>query len=143
MSSYETDFYAWTNEQTQLLRSGKLGEIDVANIAEELESLGKSEKRELENRLVVLLAHLLKWQLQPEHRGKSWLATIDEQRRRLKKHLKESPSLKPTIPDAVEDAHQYALAELLRVTPFEKNDLPAECPYSIEQIINPGFYPDE
>lgn len=140
--NYEKDFYAWTNDQARLLRAGKLSEIDIEHIAEELESLGRSEKRELVNRLAILLAHLLKWQLQPERRGKSWVATIDEQRRRLEDHLNDNPSLKPALSEAVEKAHQYALAELLRVTPFEKNDLPSMCPYNVEQIFDPDFYPE-
>ena len=80
---YEHDFYDWANTQAALLRSGKLEAADIENIAEEIESMGKGERRELENRLVVLLLHLLKWQFQPERRGKSWRATIRIQRRDL------------------------------------------------------------
>lgn len=140
--SYETDFYKWTNEQARLLKAGKFDQIDIENIVEELETLGRGEKRELVNRLAVLLAHLLKWQLQPERRGKSWRATIEEQRRQLKKHLKEDPSLKPFLNEAIEDAHLSAIAELVRVTPFEKKDLPDSCPYSIEQIFDDEYLPD-
>ena len=78
---YEEDFYAWTMEQAQLLRSGEFSELDIENIAEELETMGRSDKREIESRLTVLLAHLLKWQLQVGLRSKSWSGTIREQRR--------------------------------------------------------------
>src|SRR6201987_1073526 len=94
---YEEDFYAWTAEQARLLRSGKLTSIDVANIAEEIESLGRSDKRAIESRLTVLLTHLLKWQLQPAMRSSSWTGAIREQRRQIEKLLKESPSLRPFI----------------------------------------------
>jgi hypothetical protein len=98
---YESDFYAWANEQATLLREGRFAEADVENIADEIESLGRSEKRDLVNRLAVLLAHLLKWQFQPVWRGKSWRLTIKEQRRRLSEHLDENPSLKPLVGEAI------------------------------------------
>ncbi len=86
---YEKDFYAWTVEQARLLRAGELSALDVANIAEEIESLGRSDRRELGSRLTVLLLHLLKWRSQPDTRSKSWLATIREQRRQIEKLLRE------------------------------------------------------
>jgi hypothetical protein len=93
-TSYETDVVAWANEQAALLRSGKLSAIDALNIAEEIESVGRSERNELESRMAVLLAHLLKWQFQPERRGHSWEATIKIQRLHLTELLRDSPSLK-------------------------------------------------
>ena len=80
---YETDFYAWTQQQAKLLKTKTWGELDTANLIEEIESLGRKERQELRNRLGILLGHLLKWQYQPHHRSNSWLATIREQRRRL------------------------------------------------------------
>ena len=80
-TAYEADFYAWANEQAALLRAGKLSEADIANIAEEIESIGKTEKRELINRLAVLLLHMLKWRFQPGRRGASLEVTIRNQRR--------------------------------------------------------------
>jgi hypothetical protein len=79
-TSYEKDVVAWAKEQAALLRAGKLSAIDVEHIAEEIEDVGKSEQRELVNRMAVLLAHLLKWQFQPDRRGASWMRTIDAQR---------------------------------------------------------------
>ena len=72
---YEQDFYAWTVEQGRLLRTGELSAIDAVNLAEEIESMGRRDRRELENRLTVLLTHLLKWQMQPDQRSRSWSAT--------------------------------------------------------------------
>ena len=104
-SLYDQDFYAWANTQAALLRAGKLEAADIENIAEEIESMGKSEKRELVNRLVVLLLHLLKWQFQPDQRGTSWTATIRIQRRDLAVHLDDNPSLKSKIPEAINRAY--------------------------------------
>ncbi len=94
---YDQDFYAWANEQAGLLRAGRLSEADIEHIAEEIESMGKSEKRELVSRLTVLLLHLLKWQHQPAFRSKSWRLTLEEQRDRLEDHLADNPSLKSSL----------------------------------------------
>src|SRR5689334_13690461 len=90
---YDTDFYAWTAEQAALLRAGRLSEADVENIAEEIESMGRSERRELVNRLTVLFVHLLKWRHQPGLRPRSWALTIEQQRIQLGRHLDHNPSL--------------------------------------------------
>ena len=89
---YEQDFHAWAMEQAALLRAGKLDCIDVANLAEEIESMARSERRELVNRLTVVLLHLLKWQYQPALRGNSWRLTIEEQRDSLAEHLRGGPA---------------------------------------------------
>ena len=88
---YDHDFYAWANEQAILLREGKLEQADIEHIAEEIESMGKTEKRELVSRLTVLLLHLLKWRFQPTMRGKSWRLSIEEQRIQLALHLRDNP----------------------------------------------------
>lgn len=90
---YETDFYAWTQRQAELLRAAEFSEVDWNNLIKEIETWGRSDKRELSSRLEVLLMHLLEWQFQARKRGKSWRATIAEQRRRLRGMLAESPSL--------------------------------------------------
>jgi hypothetical protein len=96
-AAYDEDFFAWTQEQARLLRSGELSELDIENIAEELESLGRSDKREIDNRLVVLLVHLLKWQVQVGFRSRSWSATVREQREQIQDLLSESPSLRSRV----------------------------------------------
>ncbi|HLB99535.1 MAG TPA: DUF29 domain-containing protein, partial [Acetobacteraceae bacterium] len=93
-SLYDRDFYAWANEQAALLRAGRLAEADLENIAEEIESMGRSEKRELNSRLRVLLMHLLKWRHQPMLRSKRWSNTIAAQRDDIVDHLADNPSLK-------------------------------------------------
>ncbi len=97
---YETDVVAWANEQAALLRSGKLSQLDIANIAEEIEDVGKSEKRELASRMAVLLAHLLKWQFQAGRRGSSWQRTIREQRKSILLRVRKTPSLKSCLTDS-------------------------------------------
>ena len=136
---YETDFYRWTVEQSQLLALGKLDGLDLVNLVEEIESLGRQERSELENRLAILLGHLLKWELQPELRGKSWRLTIREQRLQIQKLLRKNPSLKPYLSAAIADGYELALVLVEKETLLEAQDLPQECPYSIEQILDRNF----
>jgi hypothetical protein len=125
-AAYETDFYAWTIEQAGLLRAGRLSEADIENIAEEIESMGRSEKRELVNRLTVLLIHLLKWQAQPAFRGTSWRLTIAEQRTRLDEHLKDNPSLRSLLTPAIETAYRLALLGAQKETGLAEGAFPPE-----------------
>jgi len=136
---YETDFYAWTQEQAELLQLGKLNALDITNLVEEIRSLGKQQKQELRNRLGVLIGHLLKWEYQPDFRSKSWRVTIREQRRRIKEHLLENPSLKSYLNQAILEAFQDGIDLVLKETPLDEKDLPQECPYSIEQIFDSTF----
>jgi hypothetical protein len=99
-ADYEHDVIAWANEQARLLRSGQFAALDIEHLAEEIEDVGKSEQRELVNRMAVLLAHLLKWHFQPDRQGASWQRTIKEQRRALAFHLKQVPSLQQRLADA-------------------------------------------
>jgi len=139
---YDIDFYAWTQEQSALLSLGQWQSLDIDNLVEEIESLGKQQKQELRNRLSVLIGHLLKWEFQPELRGKSWRATIIEQRDRITLHLKDNSSLKSYLDEAVTDAYKLALSLVVRETPFDYPDLPADCPYAIAQILDPQFPED-
>src|SRR4028119_1218292 len=101
---YELDFYRWTQQQAEFLQAKKWSCLDIPNLVEEIESLGRQERRELENRLGVLLGHLLKWEFQPENRSRSWFATIREQRRRILRLLEKSPSLQPYLCETIESA---------------------------------------
>lgn len=139
---YEVDFYAWTQKQSALLSRGQWQSLDIENLVEEIESLGKQQKQELRNRLGVLIGHLLKWEFQPELRGKSWRATIREQRDRIKLHLKDNPSLKSYLNEAVIEAHKLALSLVVRETSLDYPDLPSDCPYAIAQILDPQFPED-
>ena len=142
-SLYDTDFYAWANEQAALLRAGKLSDADIAHIAEEIESMGRSEKRELVNRLVVLALHLLKWQFQPGLRGNSWRLSVEEQRFRLSSHLDDNPRLKARLDSAIQDAYRLALIEAEKETGLPRRVFPAECPYSFAQMMDAGFWPEQ
>ncbi len=139
---YDQDFYAWANEQAALLRSGKLSVADIENIAEEIESMGKTEKRELVSRLAVLLLHLLKWQFQPGRRGTSWEATITVQRRDLDDHLTDNPSLKSKLPEALYRAYGNAAILAAGETALPKHVFPADCPWSFQQIMDADFWPE-
>jgi len=140
---YETDFYGWTKSQVDALKAGNLQALDVDNLIEEVESMGKSEKRELESRLEVLLMHLLKWQFQPAMKGPSWLFTIDEQRARIARHLRENPSLKSRIDDILEDSYGFAIRLAVKETGLTKSTFPAQCPWTFQQVIDANFWPEE
>ncbi len=138
---YEEDFYAWANQQAELLRAGKISEADIEHIAEEIESMGKGEKRELASRLNVLLLHLLKWQYQPGRRGASWQATIRVQRRDLAVHMKDNRSLKAVLSEAIEQAYGNAIIEAGAETGLLESTFPATCPWSMEQLMDLDFWP--
>jgi hypothetical protein len=139
---YDRDFYAWANEQAGLLRAGRLSDLDIENLAEEIESMGRSEKKELVSRLHVLIMHLLKWQFQPAGRCTSWRLTVVEQRRGLAKHLAANPSLKAVLAEAIEAAHDEAVVGAARETMIELELFPAVCPWMFDQIADSGFWPD-
>ena len=139
---YDQDFYAWSNQQAALLRAGKLSQADIENIAEEIESMGKSEKKELVNRLIVLLLHLLKWQYQPAGRGASWQTSIKGQRNDIERHLRDNPSLKSQLALAISDAYSRALIDVVGETGLAEQTFPSSCPYSFLQMMNGQFWPD-
>jgi ribosomal protein L29 len=140
--TYETDFHAWTLHNAELLRQGRLTEIDVDHIAEELEEMGGNRERELEHRLGVLTAHLLKWRYQPSQRSSSWSGTIKEQRRKLARLLRKNPSLKPLLIDACNDTYGDALAMVERDTGLDERYFPETCPFTLEQILDSEFWPE-
>lgn len=136
---YKTDFYAWTQEQSELLKLGEWQALDILNLVEEIESLGKQQKQELRNRLGILIGHFLKWQYQPDLRSRSWKITIREQRRRIKEHILENPSLKSYLSQAILEAYQDGIDLVLKETPLEEEDLPTENIYTIDQIFDLTF----
>ncbi len=139
---YDRDFYAWASEQAGLLRDGKLTQADIEHIAEEIESMGKTEKRELVSRLAVLLTHLLKWQYQPVRRGASWEVTIRIQRRDLVRHLRDNPSLQAKLDEAISDAYGDAILAAYGETAIPKQTFPATCPWSFDQMMAEDFWPE-
>ena len=142
MISYDKDFYSWTQEQAELLRNGRFSELDIDNLIEEVGSIGRSEKRELESRLTILLLHLLKWKYQEVRRGKSWQLSIDEQRIQFEKTLNENPGLKPALDQIIKDAYKLAVIKAARETKISKSVFPECCPWNLAQFIDDGFYPD-
>lgn len=140
-ATYEKDFYAWLLKSAELLRQGKFSELDVEQIAEELEGMARSDKRQLINRLAVVLAHLLKWQYQPEKRSKSWERTIREQRKRISLLLEESPSLKSEIDQRLSDAYEIAVLSAANETGLDDDRFPESCEYSLEEVLA-EIYPD-
>mgnify|MGYP003376126329 CR=1 FL=1 len=142
MINYERDFYGWTQEQAALLKSGRLNELDIANLIEEVETMGRSEKRALESRLTVLLLHLLKWQYQPVRRGRSWTLSIITQRLKFDSLIKDNPGLKPHLSDILSNAYRLSRVQASKETDIDLSVFPTECPWSFEQIMNDTFYPD-
>jgi hypothetical protein len=139
--SYDTDFYDWTKQQAALLRSGDLSGADLQNIAEEIESMGKSEKRELRSRLTILLLHMLKWTHQPEKRVPSWEATIRVQRPEITEHLDENPSLKHELDESITRAYKTARELAAGETGLPRSTFPLDCPWTFDEMINEDHWP--
>ncbi len=139
---YEKDFYAWAKENARLMREGRLSDIDIEHIAEELESMTRSEKRELISRLAVLMSHLLKWQFQQEKRSNSWKNTIDAQREDVSELLEDSPSLRHEIGDKLQKAYSKAKLLVAAETGMARERFPATCPYDLDQVLSEEFSPE-
>ncbi|AWK43694.1 DUF29 family protein [Photorhabdus laumondii subsp. laumondii] len=139
---YNSDFYGWTQEQASLLRSGDLSQLDRENLSEEIESMGNSQRNELESRLEVLFLHLLKWQFQSERQGRSWKLTIEEQRRKIARRLKKNPSLKSELSEISSDAYGDAIIAAERETNIRRSVFPETCPWTFEQIMDENFWPE-
>lgn len=139
----QQDFYAWTQQQAELLRSRQFNKIDLEQLIEEVESMGNSELRELESRLTVLLMHLLKWQYQANFQTRSWILTIKEQRRRIVKRLQQSTSLKNKLAEIINDAYELARGDAADETGLPESDFPVTCPWTYPQIVDMEFWPSE
>lgn len=138
---YEKDFYAWALESAQLIREGKFTEVDIKHLAEEVESMGKSDRRKLISHFAVLLAHLLKWQFQPERRSNSWQYTIKTQRFEVNELLIDSPSLKYELDKQLEHAYEKALLLAANETGLSTEIFPKVCPFSLEETLDNDFFP--
>lgn len=139
---YEHDFYEWTQRTAEQLEVGQFDEVDLEHVAEEIRDMGKSERRQLTNRLAVLIAHILKWDAQPERRGNSWAATIRTQRIRLKGLLQDSPSLKPHLVETLPEIFELGALIAVKQTSLPRREFPASCPYTVDQLLS-DYYPDE
>ena len=141
-TGYDRDFHAWSMEQARLIRTLTIPGLDSENVAEEIESLGRSDKRELLNRTTVLLAHLLKWQFQPERRGQSWRATVNEQRRAIDVILEESPSLRRTMPAVIGKAYRFARKDAAAETEIDAERFPDSCGWAAEALFQEDWFPE-
>lgn len=140
---YETDFYEWTQGQARLLRERRWADLDLENVAEEIETLGRSDKRQIESRLQVLIAHLLKWKYQPGLRPQSWSGTITEQRLRIEDLLKESPSLDRYPANVFLRQYLGARLKASAQTGIAFDLFPERCPFTIEEVLDVDFFPEE
>lgn len=140
---YEKDFYAWTQEQAALMSQGKWTGLDVPNLVEEIESLGRQQRSELRNRLSVLLMHLLKWEYQVAKRSRSWRTTIRIQRIDIAKLMKYSPSLKPYLAEAIDDAYETAIIAAANETGLSETTFPDKAEYTAQQVLDSSFFPGE
>lgn len=141
-SLYDTDYSLWLEKTAQLLRNGQINELDLPNLAEEIEDMGKREKRAVENNVEILLMHLLKYQYQPEKRSNSWKYTIFEHRDRLEKAFRDSPSLKPYSQKIFEQCYSKARQRAAIETGIEIDIFPVESPFTVEQTLNPNYLPE-
>jgi hypothetical protein len=142
-TSYTTDVFAWSCDQARLIRSGKLDQLDLEHIAQEIEDVGKSEQREMASRMAVLLAHLLKWQFQPDKRSTSWRLTITEQRRLLVRRLQKMPSLAPMLedPEWVDEIWIDAKVLAMKETGLDFDHFPHQCLWSLVQVLEMDWQP--
>jgi Domain of unknown function DUF29 len=132
---HEDDLYAWVEEQCALLRAGRVSEVDALNVAEELSDLAHAQYDKLESALTVLTQHLLKWDHQPSRRTRSWALTIREQRRRVVRVLKENPSLKSRLSEAMAEGYDYGRLRALGETKLAESALPESCPYTFDEMM--------
>lgn len=140
--AYDDDFFAWTQEQARLLRNGELADIDMENLAEEIESTGRSNRRELRSRLAVLIMHLLKWRFQPVFRSNSWSGTIREQRKQVHDLVEESPSLGSLLSNELAVVYEAAVIKAVIDTGLGDGSFPVDCPFTPEQILSEDFLPE-
>jgi hypothetical protein len=138
---YLADFNSWLAQTTQLLREHRWQEIDITHLIEEVENLGKSERRGITSQLTRLLLHLLKWQHQPQRRSDSWLDSITDARTQIELAIEDSPSLKNYPTEQLKESYQRARRQAAKQTSLEISVFPVVCPYSIEQVLAEDWLP--
>jgi hypothetical protein len=139
---YETDFYAWTQHQAEQLRSLRPSGFDWANLAEEIEDLGKGQKHKIESKLTIVLLYLLKLAYQPESTKAGWRSSVIEHRRRIARIVRDSPSLRRYPSTVIEEEYAPARTMAAEETGLALTTFPATCPFTIEQVLDPSFWPD-
>ncbi|MEH2142979.1 DUF29 domain-containing protein [Nostoc sp.] len=141
-SLYDQDFYLWIETTAKKLKEGRLAEVDLANLIEEIESMGRSEKQAIDSNLIVVLMYLLKYKFQSNKRSNSWKATIREYRRRLTRAFKDSPSLKPYFQEVFPECYQDARKQASDETGLSLDTFPLESPFSADECLDEEFLPD-
>lgn len=139
--AYEQDFVAWLEDQAVRARRGETESLDLDNIAEELEGMARSDRREIRNRLTVLLVHLLKHEFQPRRRSRGWRATIAEQRQRIAAVIEDSPSLEPLPAMIMDRCYADARSQAALETGLPSTAFPERCPFAVEQVLAPDWLP--
>ncbi len=141
-ADYDVDYYAWLTANAGLLRAGRLSDIDAAQVAEELDDMGKSERRAIESWLKVLILHLMKWRLQPMRRGVSWQQSIDNARDEIDRRLQDSPSLRPRLDEMIEARYPAVRRMAMREIGLPLDTFPESCPFGIDDLLDQEFWPD-
>ena len=142
-ASYDADFFQWTQTTAEMIRQGRLAEVDLEHVAEEIEDMGKRDRREVRSRFGVLIMHLLKWQIQPELRaGSTWRSTIAEQRKQLRLVVEDSPSLRRILRDELPKLYKSAVTDAVEEAGLSDDRFPSVCPYTAEQILDGEFFPE-
>ncbi|MEN8447773.1 MAG: DUF29 domain-containing protein [Cyanobacteria bacterium J06555_13] len=139
--AYSTDFDTWTDQTAQLLREGRWEEIDTEHLIEEVEDLGKRDRRAVVSQLIRLLLHLLKWQYQPERRSDSWLDSITDARVQIELAFEDSPSLKNYLAEQVDTCYQRARRQAMQQTGMTTSTFPTACPYTLSQCLAEDWLP--
>lgn len=140
---YDQDYYLWIQQTIESLQQQKFNELDLANLIEEIEDMGKSEKKAITSNLRILLMHLLKYRYQPTKQTNSWLFTIREHRKRLQESFKTSPSLKRYYSEVFAESYQDARELAADETGLSINTFPEISPFTPEDTLNPNYLPDE
>jgi phosphoglycolate phosphatase-like HAD superfamily hydrolase len=138
---YDKDTYGWALAQSDALRRRSANELDWDNLAEEIESVGKSQAAELRSRFIVLLAHLLKWQFQSERRSRSWENTIRRERLEIARHLSENPGLKPRREELYASAYAAARLDASTETDLPLDTFPLASPFTLDVAMADDFWP--
>jgi len=141
-TAYDVDFDCWAREQAQALKAGDFQKLDLENLAEEIESLSKSDRRAIQSFLTRILFHLLKWCYQPEQRSGSWRNSVEDSRFAIRQILKDSPSLRTCTRQALEDAYQHARRKNPENPAVNPRQFPSVCPWTIEQVLDDEFWPE-
>jgi hypothetical protein len=138
---YETDETAWLEAMAERIQQGRFEELDYPHLAEYLSDMARRDRREVKSRLMTLLTHILKWVHQPEQRSRSWHGTIIEQRQELSDHT-SAGVLRNHAEAVLAEAYQKAIDRAVAETGLPVETFPNVCPFTLEQLLSPGFPAD-